>query len=322
MFGFLKPRAGLCCHVRSALNEHLCAACHGMAGFGGRPLALLTNYDATFWLVVASALCGAPSQAAPQACTLLPFRKVAVTAAPPRAVAVMAALNLLLLAAKLRDDVSDGEGFGRRAAGWALGPWTRRARRFLAREGFPVQAVDGLAEAQALVERRDSTLEALEAPTAGALAACFGYLGILCGGWRAEASRLGAALGRLLYLWDAVSDQEEDARRGRFNALTACAVEEASERLQAHLLAVKEALAALPLGERQALTDGVIGGLEREILGLPPIRATSDCCDCCSCCCSDQDACEACGCCCDLGECCQKCCPDNPCQRRRRSLLG
>lgn len=367
MFGFLKPRAGLGCRTRTGLQEHLCAACHGMAGFGGRISALLANYDATFWLVVASALCGAQAQPVARRCTALPFRGVDVAAAPPRVAAVMAAMNVLLIAAKVSDDVADGEGLGRRAAALALRPWARRARRFLVREGFPVEAVDGLPAQQAAVERRfgragarfgsglgpglpgaagrgasagrdpseptgvssgrdssgEGALEALEAPTATTLAACFGHIARLCGGFEPELRRLGASLGRLLYLWDAVSDREEDRRRGRFNALDACGVASADDRLQLHLLEVQKALASLPLGERRALAEGVIAGLRREILGLPPVRAADDCCPCgdckCDCdCCSDSDTCDACCCCCDSIDCCDDCWPENPCRRRRR----
>lgn len=308
MFGFLKPRAGMCCRDRNALQEHLCAACHGMAGFGGRVSAVLANYDATFWLVVASALCGAGAPVG-RRCTAVPFRTVSVASAPPRVARVMAAMNVLLLAAKLRDDAADGEGLLRRAAGVALGPWARKARRELRDCGFPVQAIDGLPEAQALVERDCRSLEALEAPTAACMAACFGFIGR---SWEAELRALGAALGRLLYLWDAVTDFDEDARRGRFNALAACGLApgDVSGRVREHLRALEEALAALPLGERRGLVAGVVGGLRREI-GPAAVRPADDCCPSCDC------DCDSCCCCLDSCDCCDDCCPDNPCKRRK-----
>lgn len=310
MFGFLKPRAGLCCKDRNALQEHLCAACHAMAGFGGRVSAVLANYDATFWLVVASALCGA-GEAVGRRCTAVPFRTVAVASAPPRVARVMAAMNVLLLAAKLRDDAADGEGLLRRAAGIALGPWAGKARRELRDCGFPVEAIDGLPAAQALVERHGDSLEAFEAPTAACMAACFGFID---GSWEAELRALGAALGRLIYLWDAVTDFEEDGRRGRFNALAVCGLApgDVSGRVREHLRSFEAALAALPLGERRGLVAGVVGGLRREMassLGFKPVRVrpADDCglsCDC--------DSCEICCCCCECDG-----CPDNPCKRRR-----
>lgn len=236
----------------------------------------------------------------------------------------MAAMNVLLLAAKLRDDAADGEGLLRRAAGVALGPWARKARRELRDCGFPVEAIDGLPAAQALVERHGSSLEAFEAPTAACMAACFGYIGVLGGRCGEELRLLGEALGRLLYLWDAVTDFAEDAQRGRFNALAACGLApgDVSGRVREHLRAFEAALAALPLGERRGLVAGVVGGLRREMassLGFKPLPVRPADCDCdCGCdSCDSCDSCDTCCCCLDSCDCCDECCPDNPCKRRR-----
>lgn len=221
----------------------------------------------------------------------------------------MAAMNVLLLAAKLRDDAADGEGLLRRVAGVALGPWARKARRELRNCGFPVEAIDGLPEAQALVERHGRSLDAFEAPTAACMAACFGFIG---GSWEAELRALGAALGRLIYLWDAVTDFAEDARRGRFNALAAAGMQpaEATRRIHAHLAQVEEALQALPLAGRARLAQGLVAGLRRE---MAPVRPSCDC----DCGCGSCDSCDTCCCCLDSCDCCDDCCPDNPCKRRR-----
>ncbi|MEM7199673.1 MAG: DUF5685 family protein [Planctomycetota bacterium] len=283
MFGSLRiAKHRLTAADRSAYRAHFCASCHALHAFGGRSTSLLTNYDQTVLTLVLAGLEGAVE--APWArCTAWPLRRVRVQALSPTAARLVAALNVAAVEAKLRDDVRDEGGLRLRARlgrRWLRGRMAK-AQSCLAehsgsaRLGEALRDLDGR---QAAVERgRHSTLAALARPSADVTGAIFAGAGRAVG--RPELERplraLGEGLGRFVYLWDAWVDRDADARRGRFNAVTACMGaapnRDALRREFAHSLDVADhGRVALPLGEQGAIVAALLASLRTRVAAALP----------------------------------------------------
>ncbi len=330
MFGaFGIPRRCLEKDEQELYQAHFCGLCHAMDEFGGKLSSLLTNYDLTFWLIVLGALEPAPPVER-RACTALPFRRVPVLALSPRARSAAAALNLALAAAKVEDDRQDGEGWLRRLAFRAFSRPALKAVPVLERLEFPLPVLAGLGARQGEVEGRPgSSLEELAAPSADLLAEVFAWQAALTGRGDLEPAlrRLGLAVGRYLYLWDAWQDRDKDRKARRFNALTHCPTHPVvvHARLERELSEVEAALGDLPLGERAGLAEGLVGTLQtrlgqafqRPLKLSRPVRqrlaragmVTIQCdgCDGCGDCGSGCDGCGSCGECHGCGEACSSC---------------
>lgn len=281
MFGFLRLAHNVVsCTDREQYRAHFCAACHVMAESGGPLAALLTNYDQTFLQVVVSALDPQgerPPQRLP--CTAVPFRRVMVQPVSPRMRPILAAINVALIEAKVRDDVADEGSARARVAAAVLSGRAQRAHTLLAAEGFPVDLLTSLPARQLAAEAAaQPSLDTLSEPTAATLEAIFGYAAVLTAQpTHTDALRsLGRALGRTLYVWDAFEDAPADLRKGRFNALVAVFGPEWSAPrigafLRESLAETRRALDALPLGPRRDIADGVLQSLAKKVsAALPP----------------------------------------------------
>jgi len=263
------PRRCLEGEEQELYQAHFCGLCHAMAEFGGRTSSLLTNYDLTFWLIVLGAL-EPPAAIERRPCTALPWRKMPVLAMSGRARAATAALNLALVTAKLEDDRQDGEGFLRRLAFRALSRPAAKAVPVLERHQFPREVLAGLPERQSAVEARPgATLDELAQPSAELLEEVFAWQAALTNRPELEPAlrRVGLAVGRYLYWWDAWQDREKDRRARRFNALLACPTPALAlhARLEAELRTLEEALFSLPLGERAGLAEALVGTLQTRL---------------------------------------------------------
>jgi hypothetical protein len=267
-------------------QAQLCAACHALHEFAGRPAALLTNHEQALLLLV-TAVGGPESVAAapvPRRCTALPFRTVEVQPLSPALRAFVAAGNLALAAAKLDDDVDDGGGLLARFGRFVLSRPARRARARLAALGFPVSRLAGLRERQRAVERAPgASIDALAAPTAELLAQVFAH-GAMLGERGADAEAFadfGRAIGRIVYGIDALQDQVVDARRGRFNAVAALAVRHgaAAPALVLGFVAsavtdARQALAGRLQPERAELLTALLDAAVRSAQAAVPERGT------------------------------------------------
>ncbi len=348
MFGFLKLQScALNPEERLIYQSHFCSVCHAMTDFGGRLSSLLTNYDITFWLLLASALeQRPPTQLEQRPCTALPFRKVAVRPLSPELARTMAALNLVLVESKASDDRQDGE---RLKAGLARALYGRRfqkAHLHLSEIGFPLETLLALPAAQAKVEKaQDPTLSSLTSPTAETLAEVFAAIAShhklpeLAPALRS----FGSNLGTYLYLWDAVEDLTKDTKKGHFNAINAACggyLKSAGELMSASLDELQKILDGWALGPEGRLCRQLLATLRQRCQAKLQSEPTSSlkgprrrlaqagfvhksdcevgCCDC-GCCDCNLCNCDPCGTdhnqccefnCCDLSECCCCVCSD------------
>jgi Zn-finger nucleic acid-binding protein len=252
MFGALRPTC-LEGGSQSLYRSSFCGSCHAMAGVG-RAYSLATSYDIAFLHLVLAALEEAPTRSAP--CTALPFRMVAVRQLSPRSERWLAAVNLLLMQAKCRDDVADDDSWKAKLGLRVLSPKSAWAEEVLAETGFDLDAVCGLPERQAEAERRCSVLEELAMPTSVLLGEVFAHLAVLSDRpeVRVPLRHLGQGLGMAIYLKDAREDRVKDQKRGRFNAVSACQAEDPTVAavLLRELSRARHGLEGLPLGVQAA----------------------------------------------------------------------
>lgn len=272
----------------------------------GRPLALATTYDMAFLHLLMAGLERAPLLRKP--CTALPFRQVPVRELSPENARWLAALNLLLIEAKMQDDVLDEKPWKGRLGLRVLRPQVAWARQVLG----PLAGT--LAELPARQTRAESkehpTLESLALPFCRVLGQAFAQAGERCGRpeLRGVLQHLGQAVGIVVYLRDALDDLPQDRARGRFNAVAACPGQGPQGVLLRELARAERALAHL----------GPEGRLAGEILGrLAPEPARPDprlrqrprgTCDLLLCCPDLLTCCAAAG---SDGSCCWACC--DPC---------
>ncbi len=218
-------------------------------------------------------------------CTALPFRKVRVRTFPVEIRERVAAATTLLVDAKLTDDQQDERGPVAKIARLALRRSVRRSRRLLADTSLP-DAFDALSTDQAVVEAKarqgGASLDELAQPTRKVLSTLFEYAGQLTNRNDVAATlrQLGATLGEVIYLLDAIEDFTRDRRRARFNALIAAGYDETtvasiSARLENSLDRVRGALAELAHGDDRRVAEQVIEQLRvrtrTAIVGLAPI---------------------------------------------------
>lgn len=335
MFGLLRVKSCvLGDEGEKAYKATFCSACHAMHQFSGRLSSLATNYDITLWLNLAQALDPTESEMIRRPCTAMPLQKVNVYPLKPALAASVAALNLGLIGAKIQDNVEDGSAL------WGLADSAfegkrRKALSYLEETGFDSRVLTELPGKQAEAESTaDCSLETLSAPTAEVMAVAFSHLSTLLElpETREPLARLGAAVGRFVYLWDAALDRASDQKRGEFNALLATGTEDAvtRARLFEELNAIEDGLAQLPLQRQQMVFAGLLASLRGKVgkefpqtaASLPRMSSaraafvrTQDC-DCCEfgcsgCCEVDFCPCGNDGCgvkCCQCCDCCDSCC--------------
>lgn len=269
----------------------------------GKLASLATSYDLAFLHGILAELEGAPVEQAP--CTALPFRKVPIRRLSVGSQRWLAAVNYLLMAAKCQDDVADEGGWKGRLGLRMISSRLEWARQVMAESGFPVEAVAGLPDRQALAERSvGSSLEALALPTSSMLGEVFSHAAVLSRRpeMRIPLRHLGQGLGLAIYLKDALEDLDKDTRLGRFNALTASGQGETylQAALRREVRRALQGLEAVGLGEGHALPT-ILGALPQPAAPVPSPLArlrrrkaiAGDCIPCCDC-----------GVCCDFGTCC------------------
>ena len=331
VFGNLRwSRCGKGDDARRLYKAQLCSSCHAMREFSGRTTSLLANYDQSLLVLVLSAVAGGSVEQ--RRCTAVPWRTVDVQDLPAPLRSYVAAGNLALIDAKLRDDVDDG---GRGYAGIVrllLACKTRRAIRELERSGFPVDLVTGLPKRQQVIEQETQpSLAAMAEPSAELLAAVFAH-----GGHLANAESLtrklatfGHAVARAVYAFDALEDHDQDRKSGNFNAVISLAKRvgheaavEAVRRFVEHaaIQAQQVATQLLPR-DRHSMVASILqqltqraGDCRDPLLGRPAAAAmrpaeAGDCdcacdgcggCDACDCSCHDTPgSCHGGSCCCD-----------------------
>ena len=230
----------------------LCAALKQEHGFFGR---VALTYDMTFLVLLLSAMYEPQEARRMETCFLHPIRKHFSWATPFTAYA--ADMNVALAYHNCRDDFEDD--------GSVVGFWESE---FLTNQYYQVQ--QRFPRQCAAIERCMQDLGAIESANEqnpDKAAACFGLLmGELFSVEREYDVWLrpfGEALGRFIYLMDAVMDLDDDVRKSRFNPLKALResgydTEDFRAVLTTQLGAVANAFERLPLLQDAALLRNIL----------------------------------------------------------------
>jgi len=275
MFGTLRPhRCTLDTLSEQDQRAFYCGLCHGLAARHGQASRLLVGRDAVFLAVVVDALLPHASEVEIRRCPMVPVRSREVAASQDVPVRYAAAVQALLADQWLADRAADGArtaAAGRRL----LSPIAERARTDLADLGVPLADLEGFEDRQAGVERPGvTTPDEAAVPTRDALGRVFGGIADLPGAdldaHREDLRALGRALGRVIYLADALDDLRADLLRGRFNP---CLVHRHGERepvisrrrvrraeagLRASLATIRRLVGCLPWQRHRALVGNVL----------------------------------------------------------------
>ena len=186
----------------------------------GRAFCGTLSYDFAFLGVMRMALTDSAPEFEKKRCIAQPFRKH-TSVKINESLRYCSAAAAILGYGKCRDDVSDEKGGGRLKAKLAL-PYFASARK------KALKKMPDLYELDARISDCLSQMSAIESEnkdevSADALGELFGRImgDILSfgleGGNRLAAKRFGEAIGRWLYIMDAVDDYTEDEKKGRFN---------------------------------------------------------------------------------------------------------
>lgn len=331
MFGLMKACS---CNKTAEQVElqrlHYCGTCKTVGRLYGQKARVLLNYDAVFLGEVLSVLQPQPAAfAAPYVsrnCFSLPKKNQI-----PWALKYAATTNVILAELKVLDHIADTGSKVFKLARWMYSSEFRKASLSLAAIQFPLKELHALMSLQ--IEREAEhrpSMDRLSEPTAAATRLVFRH-GAAKAGADLPATETMAALGyvfgEIAYLVDAIEDQEEDAKKGAFNALAATGAtkEDARQLLKAKQQEMLARLAELPIAEdrrkvfasrlRTNLAPILLADDQLNMMGRSRTRTSSrrgydaaprpcccDCCGICACdCCSDL-ACECC--CCEAASCC------------------
>jgi len=182
----------------------------------------------------------------------------------------VAELQLVLAGEKLLDDRVDRDGWLSRVASSLLERDIAAAAASLEARGFPLETLRAALRSQSGLERdARAGLDQLAEPTARGLGLIAGWLGQVIGADAPPLERLGASLGRLLYVVDALHDLRRDRAGGRFNPIDHVLGHLSPRRLawlegwvDAASRAHAAAFAALPLvRHRPTLEASLVAGL-------------------------------------------------------------
>jgi len=252
MFGVVRPcRHRLSGAERTRWAGHLCGLCLTLRDEVGQDARLATSYDGLLLSVlVEDLLPGDVVHRRAGPCPLRSMRTADVVASTAAAARLAASVSLLLAAAKVADHVHDGQS--PRPLRLVARRWEAAGRRLADGVGLDPRSILGPVAEQARLEAvpgRDFSF--YTAPTEAATAAAFAHAAVLSGrpGSRPGLIAAGAAFGRLAHLLDAVEDEADDCREGRFNPLAASGTHLSEARLVAEgcVTRLREGLAAAGL---------------------------------------------------------------------------
>ena len=197
-----------------------CGVCHSLKEQNGQLCRMTLTYDMTFLALL-----------------LKPFATSDCTE-------YAADATVLLAYHKLMDDWHDDRKVSRRAMAQALSSAYRAAS---ARRPAIAQAIEsGMTDIRAIEQHGDESLDAAANRFGLILGCVFSYREDF---WAGELRRMGAWLGKFVYLMDAVIDYDEDLKSGSYNPLVAAGAVpgDVSEGLRSIAAQTAQSFERLPL---------------------------------------------------------------------------
>ena len=274
MFGYVRPlKPELRLKEFERYRAYYCGLCRAMGDCTGQCSRLTLSYDAVFLATVRCYLTNEAPTVKLIRCLLHPLRRRPAVVDSPQ-LAYCADASALLTYRKLEDDLCDEHGWKRLRA--RFGTWGLRVAYRRAARRHPV-----LDESIATALEELRRYEVGPSPHSADVAAeLFGRVMRYVFSYGLEstnarlAAEIGDAVGRWIYLIDAIDDLREDEKKGRFNPLrgvfadTSCenSTEILKTALNGVLLSAERAHALMDAADSPELNEIVSNVL---YLGLP-----------------------------------------------------
>lgn len=213
MFGYLTADpAQLTPKASTRYRAAYCGLCRTLHQTYGLAAHLALTYDMAFLLLLHASLYEPSEQGGRTRCLPHPCRAHSYFCCD--ATQYAAAMNVLLACEQALDSWQDDRNIWKYAASGALSPAARRAAAAYPRQAEAIRA--GLAILHALEQSGRKDPDAAANAFGSILAEVFVQTE---DHWSPTLRALGFALGKFLYLLDAVCDQADDLRRERYNPL-------------------------------------------------------------------------------------------------------
>tara|TARA_R110002096_G_scaffold4493_16_gene20905 strand:+ start:3177 stop:4229 length:1053 start_codon:yes stop_codon:yes gene_type:complete len=262
MFGFLDSPCKRCNPAdHSIYRAYFCGVSTQLARDYGNWARSLTNRDSTFVSLLGASLePEEPRRESLTCCNPLAKERNLYSCDPHSRYA--AAVTICGIWTKLRDDSMDETWLRRGVSRTLMAALERsvgKAEAILISGGFPVETVHQALGRQESVELDSSRdWETCSEPTAVAFGKIFGHSATSESNPKLEAA--GASLGRIIYMLDAVKDQETDRSRGRFNPLIESrrTIAELWDWLGAELKQVEQAFSAISFFRNESLLQSIL----------------------------------------------------------------
>ena len=218
MFGYVRVDKGeLKVKEFEAYRGMYCSLCRALSKRYGVLSRLILSYDATFLAIVRFSQSQLLPSFRPGHCPFNPAKRCNYCTNGEEAFDFVCAVAVLMFYYKVRDDLSD-EGFFRRLLMMLLLPiaalWRKKAKkRFPAVDALLGQAMAAQADAE---KQQTASFDKAAHASADALGKLFAFDS---DDNNRALYRFGYAVGRWVYLADAVDDLQKDLRYGRYNVL-------------------------------------------------------------------------------------------------------
>lgn len=221
MFGYIRPYVPLLRVKDNELyNAIYCGVCNSLDNCYGKVSSASLSYDVTFLAVVRLALSGKAFTVSKKECRYNPFKRCKIAHSSDE-LDFCASVGVLLTYYKLLDNVNDEKGirsFGARLACLLAVP---KRKKVINRYGNQLDEIiaSGLSE---LSKLEDTKIRSIDAPSD-----LFGQIlgKVACAGFDGEkaviARAIGEAVGKWIYITDAMDDCERDHKSGSYNPIPA-----------------------------------------------------------------------------------------------------
>ncbi len=194
-----------------------CGLCRTLGKRCGQHCRLTLTFDMTFLSLLLQSLYEPMEQKGEARCVLHPTKPQAYETS--EAMEYAADVGILLAYHKCMDDWNDERKLAGRAAAASLAGAYRKAKSRLPRQAEAIE--QGMADILDLERKAQAGEAAPEAP-ANRFGALLGEAFVWRDDiWAADMRRLGAWLGKFIFMMDAVVDFDEDAKTGAFNPVAA-----------------------------------------------------------------------------------------------------
>ena len=220
MFGYIKPKNGeLLVKEYEQYRGVYCGLCRSLGTHYGKISRMMLSYDCTFLALFVLGREQTCTGFEKKRCVVNPMKKCTFCMDQNDALHLPAALSVITMYHKLKDDLQDGS-FGEKLRTLCLMPFAKRPYKKARRE-FPelLEILTEMEEAQRFLEKEScGSLDAAAEPTAQMLSKVFA-LTTTEESEKRICKTIGYFLGKWIYVMDAADDLEDDLKKGSFNPL-------------------------------------------------------------------------------------------------------